>query len=243
MNTYLKTISAGAAFIAAVSFANANTTFISHSGSTDPTTEGWSASGTSTLGSAVNDGGVNAWAVNDNSSSAALLYLTNVTSSAEAFNESGWSLDVTLRATDTGNANDFTRYVDFADSYSNTYWGMDFGSTAEGYTTVTLRGSALSHSFTDTDYHSLSLVYDTVAGSASLYIDGASTAALTGYTGFSSTISTGLIRWGSLSGGATGSANYSAVSFSTIPEPSVTVLASALAVIGLCVFKRRFTRN
>ncbi|MGE9289396.1 MAG: hypothetical protein ACQKBT_00310 [Puniceicoccales bacterium] len=241
MNTTIKSLTVGVVFLAAVSFVNAATVFIEHSGATDPTTEGWSASGTSSLGSAT----TGAWSVDDDSTTAALLYIESLASADEVeANSTGWELSVTLQVTDTNNSADLTRYVDYVDSINDARWGMDFGSTAEGYLTVSLRSSALSYTFNDGDYHSFSLVYDSVSGTASLFADGGSSAILSGYEGMDAgSISTGLIRWGSSSSGATGSADYSAVAFSTIPEASSSALMAMLIAFGFCLIKRRYARQ
>ena len=189
-----------------------------HAGVTDPVAEGWSASGSSGLGSAVihDEGtGCSAWRVNDDSTSLNLLYIATLSASdVTDMNTYGWILSTTFRVTDTNNPPDLSRYVDYVDAINEVRWGLDFGSTIDGNVVVSLRGSALSYTLDDGDYHTFSLVYDPVAISASLFIDGADTAVLTGYTGMTATgVTTPVVRWGALSSSSMGSANYNEVSF------------------------------
>ncbi|RRJ95322.1 hypothetical protein Ga0100231_014405 [Opitutaceae bacterium TAV4] len=225
-------------------------TLITHTGAANPTTEGWAATGTATLGSTVaNDNGTAAWQVNDNSATASLLYVKVLTEAeANKVTAEGWTLSVTLRVTDTNNAPDLTRYVDYVDINKKVRWGLDFGSTSTGHLTVSLRGSALTHTFADSDYHSFSLVYNSVAGTASLFIDNATTATLTGYTGAADTnIAVRHLRWGSSSGTYTGSANYANISFvvgAPIPEPAtIASIAGLLALTFVIEFRIRTRLN
>lgn len=191
---------------------------ISHSGSTNPVDEGWSASGTTSQGSPVTD----AWRVNDNSTSASLLYVRTLTEAQTLdANTNGWVLSLTLQVNDINSAPNLARYADYSDMVNQVRWGMSFGSAANGDLIISLRGSAMSYTLTSGGYHSFSLAYDPLVGTASLYIDGSSTATFTGYTGDNSAAVTARhVRWGSASGASQGSADYRAVSFAVVPEPS-----------------------
>lgn len=206
---------------------------LTHLGSADPTTQGWTKVGSLT-GTGVTDstGDVAAWQINDNSTSAALYYSQNLTTTqvSEAFTE-GWSLSVSLRVTGAANTVN-TRYIDFVDAQNDKRWGMDF-VLVDGNVSVNLRGGD-SLTLDDADYHTFSLVYDSSSDTAALWIDGVVTSIL-GYSGdmSASAITTSQIRWGSTNNGGQGSANYSFVEFSSpasaIPEPSSAALLCGLS--------------
>lgn len=207
-----------------------------HNGASNPTTNGWTASTASAYGSAItndNDTGIDAWRVNDSGASS-LYYYKSLT--AEQFTEAtaiGWTLSVTLRVTDTGNAANGTRYVDFEDPANNARWGLDFGSDAEGKLTVKLRGQTTATTI-GSGYQTLSLVYDATSKTATLY--SGTSVVTTGYTGDSATISESKgIRWGSTSGSGTGAANYASITFTTgtIPEPSTWALLVGIVFISI----------
>ncbi|MDR1282925.1 MAG: hypothetical protein LBK99_19195 [Opitutaceae bacterium] len=219
---------------------------VSHTGAADPTSEGWTATGTASLGSANNAS--TAWSINDSTNGS--LHYDRALSTDEQTNaaSAGWILSVTIVVTDSSNTHNFTRYVDFVDAVNKARWGLDFGSDANGNINVFLRGTEKSVQLPDTNAHTFSLVYNPSggtggSGSASLFIDGSATASLTDYTGNKdASISSSLIRWGSTATNPTGSADYLAVSFAitTIPETArvATIFGMTIAIAGVALRRR-----
>ena len=205
-----------------------------HLGATDPVTESWtrSSNGAGPVeGPVFNDGGYNAWNIDDVSSSKFLRYITTVTTEqiADAASK-GWILSSWLRVVDTSDALDKAILVEYYD------FDMQFGSDASGNAIVGLVGGS-SYTTSSSGYHLYELKYDPVAGSADLFVDG--TERISDYGG------TGLpeprIMWGSTSSAARGDGNYNLVKFEIIPEPS-TITLLGIGLIGLLCYAWRKRR-
>ncbi len=213
---------------------------IEHLGSTDPTTEGWGTLGTGTeMGYPDNIN--SAWTLDDDSTTASRAYYYAPTLQEQTdVNTFGWNLSVTLQVTDVDNAPDYTRYVDYVDNINGVRWGLNFGSDASGNVIVSLRDNDWELNLGDSGVHTYSLVYDPAAETASLYIDGSTTAALSGYTGGDDApVTNSTVRWGSSANVPVGSADYYSVTFSQIPEPAESGLLLGMLLLGLCYRLKR----
>ena len=225
---------------------------VQHLGSTDPETEGWALTNTgvdaSSIGALTPDTGYeDAWMFNDDSASARAYYLNDLTTTQmETLDWSNvdWQLDARLRVTsyDTMDYRCPTVHFVTPGAYNETGkdFIMDFGADAEGNAIVQLTGLSGTNTITldSGSYHDYSLRYDASTGTASLYIDGSGTAALSGYTGSTKhsgySATTSFVRFGSTSTGSIGGANYSLVQFSVVPEPSTAALLG-LGVLAFAV--------
>lgn len=258
----MRTFSKAAAAIAGVlcaGAASAATVFV-HAGAADPTTEGWTAYvGTSTTaGPVFNDllSGYDAWSVDDNStavgSPGTLRYYTQTLSAAEvtAGGSAGWRLSLRLRVVDV--PDEFVTVSGFglASTIGATYrdatrdWYIAFGSEADGDPIVRLPGGG---TFTlqggGAGYHLYELVYDPVAGSADLFIDG--TEQVSNVVGAVTSFAHNRVQWGAMTSPDDGHGNFNLVRFANFPEavvplpPAVLLLGSAL--FALRTLKRRLS--
>ena len=193
-----------------------------HTGSTDPALEGWQAIGSHNDATAgpVNDAGTPAWFSNDTSTAGGSYryYFANVTNAQAASATSlGWTLTARVRVTAVSTTSIGSPYAGFANG-PRTY-SMFFAGRANGDVEVSLNGSGLSFTLAGgmSAYHDYSLVYDPVAGSADLLVDGVER--LSNDSGAADPRQ--LVDWGTGSNGYDGSANFNRVKFSvTRPLPS-----------------------
>ena len=91
------------------------------------------------------------------------------------------------------------------------------------------------------DYHDYSLVYDPIAGSADLFVDGIER--ISDYTG--TPIAFSRVAWGAGADNGTGEANFQSVTFETdsvaVSEPGALIVFAA-GLAGLGVLRRRARR-
>ncbi|NKB20980.1 MAG: PEP-CTERM sorting domain-containing protein [Alphaproteobacteria bacterium] len=225
--------------------ANATTIF-EYSGSGDPTAQGWSegvGAGGGTSAGPV--GGESAWFVEDSSTAGAstLTYGQNPTAGNNVdAATNGWSLTTRLKMiTGTVGIHNsiFTDYID-----GSTQWVMDFDVAPDGDPVVYLGFGAGRPSF-EVDggagqYHTYSLVFDPIAGSADLFVDGIER--ISDHGGIAAAASR--VAWGAGASNATGRANFESVTFdinaAEIPEPGALAIYG-LGLVGLG-FARRRTR-
>ena len=225
-------------FLAFASTAKAEQVF-SHSGNTDPTTEGWSlilSGADNSVGAVTNDigTGIDAWFTDDDTTGLSNVAAYTATPSASAVNAgnlNGWTLSTNLRVVDIPDAVDSSVIVLYRDGATS--WEMNFGSALDGDTIVQLSSGDL-HVLqnTGTGYHQFDLVYDPVNATADLFVDGLEV--ISDSAGIASA-STPSIAWGADSTSGTGQGNFASVSFSVVPEPSSFILA----VLGLTAVCRR----
>jgi hypothetical protein len=223
---------------------------ISHSGSANPTTEGWTQTqpGVNVTVGAINDGGTPAWFVDDSdgaSTGALLLYTKNLTTTQVADAAAiGWTLSTTIRVPSTSRPGDFSSPA-VAYQGSTTQWAMGFnvingdtvvqlitgfsnistGAQSTGGPTYTLSGIST--------YNTFDLRYDPSSLSADLFVNGVER--ISNYTGRSSVSATPNVLWGAGSFPDIGRGNFNAVSFNiaAIPEVSSFLLAAAAGLVTL----------
>jgi hypothetical protein len=214
-----------------------------HQGSNDPVAdEDWTLSGNSAQVGAAGDT-TPAWQVADGSGDA--FYFKNLTqSTTDDLYTQGWRFDVTLRVVDAPDAPDFgiTTFFDYGDDPTNNNntrrFGMQYGSDTNGNAIVTLFGGTGSVTLnTGNVYNDYSLVYDPNTSTASLFINGSSTASATS-TGQVSDFGSPLNRviWGNLNQNGTG--NYNLVSLAAVPEPASAVLIGLGSMLMLSRCRR-----
>lgn len=220
----------------------------SHNGAVDPTTEGWehyvgSGGGTSS-GPVYNDLGlgIDAWFVKDTSAD---LYTTEgylqqpTAGQLSAVLSNGWTLSATLRVLEhsTGyytaglyttfrdGANDWVMWFDMQADGDPIVW-FDVGPNGDPAYVLEGAGST---------YHTYSLVYDPVSGSADLFVDGVER--VSNHIGAASDEVN--VQWGAGASNATALGHFNAVSFSAVPEPTSLVMFAGLGIIGLVAARMR----
>jgi len=232
--------------------AAAFSTVFEHAGSNDPVIEGWAMHPgyrPMGFGPLAPDGGFaeNAWFVDDNSTlgGSTLTYdgaltAAQVTQAAE----SGWRLSARLRVVDVADGVDASVFVGY--NSGTIRYSMVFGSDAAGnpiarlWDGTSIGGLVLngpSVNVSGNGYHLYELIYDPVAGSASLFVDGAET--ISGYTGFVEA-STRSVMWGGGHSIATGQANYNLVNWG-IAEQTVPENTPPVVTVGGFAFDAPFT--
>ena len=213
-----------------------------HIGANDPTTHGWLVNlghGGVSSGPVFNDGGYDAWAVDDNSSvnESIRVYVGIPTAQQNADAAAlGWSLAARIRVVDIPDGLDASVVVEYSNG-AITY-AMLFGAEADGDPMIRLFGGpALTVQNAGPGYHLYEMVFDPVAQSASLLVDGVLHAS--GYTGFARNLNRML--WGSGQSTSTGQGNYNLVQWSigptAVPEPGPLALIAA-GLIALHLVRR-----
>ena len=242
-----------AAVLLSSSVANAGI-FITHTGANDPLTEGWNATQTplgvgASVGAVVNDLGlgIDAWSTDDNSTGSAFpSYIYNPTAGEIAdATTNGWKASINLRVVDVNDAQDSSVLFEYGDTTRR--FLVEFGSDQSGNATVQLFTGQDANDPTiflgpifnvgSGGYHLYELIYDPVAGSADLFVDGVEQ--LSDYTGHGQ--ATNRIAWGGLSGFGVGQGNYNFVQFETntsVSEPGTLALLG-LSLAGLGFARRR----
>jgi hypothetical protein len=229
----------------------------SHSGSADPTTEGWTPSAPSlpsgqTVGPVTSEA-LPAWSVNDGSSSSSYFYSRALTpiEIADA-NSIGWTLSITLRVPNTS---DTTRqsspFVTFDDGVREWWLGFErVGLSGDDTLVRAVDNFSFVNETSGPDY--------TVAGGTATYntyslqkAPGSPTAQLfvngvERVSNYSGAVLPGLpmrVAWGGGSGLDTGTGNFNAVTFNiaAVPEVGSFILVGAAGAIAVAI--RRFGRG
>jgi len=215
-----------------------------HLDDSSPSTEGWTLeSGASPGGSAVNDSGTLAWAIDDNSTEDPPIWWKKGLTSQEVTDAaaSGWKLTGKVRVVDASDPETvFCAYYTGAG-----YYGMNFnqevqGAGWDGDVTVTLSGGGGSYTTTDGahKYHTYELVFDPVAGTADLFVDGIER--ISNDDGGIWGDAPMAVKFGGTSMEDTGQGNWNKVTFEIVPEPSTLVLlGSGLLGLLLLLLRRR----
>lgn len=237
--------------------AHASTVLLTHNGSTNPTTEGWSRSiVTSTvIGEAYDDNGTPVWRLTDpgdpGASSAHLYYhgTVNATNLNTALTQ-GWELSATIKIPEndptsgvawTTSSNTWLGFIAPEATNVRRYWALIFGRSATGDTLVQANGGGPVKTLAP-GYHDYSLVYDPVTARVTISIDGE--VWQTGYNGTTTAGSTATVYWGDNNSQSADipnrSAYYESVQFSVgaVPEPSRFLLLG-LGVLMLQARRRR----
>ena len=225
-----------------VSGAKASLIF-SHVGANDPTTEGWIDSGSGTLvttGGVMNDlgTGVDSWFVDDPTAvSGSLTHYVQVPDAMTISQASalGWTLSVNARmvtSSGSGIPGMKARYH----NGTSTRFGMLFDRETDGDPSVELIGGGafILDGAGDGEYHLYELIYDPIAGSADLFVDGVER--ISNYAGYTGPATT-RVDWGANSSSTTGRGHFNSVEFSVVPEPS------AILLFGLGYLSLTFRRS
>lgn len=233
----------------------ASTVLLTHQGSTDPTTEGWGKTATTTVvGEAYNDDGREVWRVYDpglSSGGTNLTYSTSLTvAEVASVMETGWELSATLSipttdpTEDVAWANGSNTWVGFImnETASNRrLWALTFGRSASGDTLVSAYGVSGTLTLAP-GYHDYSLVYDPITALVSISVDGELWKTYGG--GSLSGNGTQLVYWGDNFGQSASqperSAYYESVQFTSAPEPSRLLL---LGLGMMALWGRRHKRS
>lgn len=212
---------------------------ISHTGNTDPTTEGWTQDPTTvpegvTIGPITGDGGYDAWQVVDTSSNE--LRYQYALSSEELTNfQQGWKMSARVRIVNDGQVANNTVQVRVDDA-DNGLWAIGFGSQSDGDPILKfIWGSTYTLEGYGSGYHLYELINLDGNGSAELYVDGNLISA--NVLGKGAPRSSSLIAWGSLTGALPGDGRYNTVTLEVVPEPATAVL---LVTGGIgCLLRRK----
>jgi len=220
------------------------TTIIQHYGANNPTTEGWSYGTGSTTTAILNDGGYDAWQLADTSTTYGGGYSYTGTEAEKimAIN-SGWKLDVTMRI--PGNWTGLDQYFGVLLPSINSKYG--FWISSEGNDLLVRHwvngssGTEVRLSGQGTTYHLFEMVFQPVANTMYLSIDGTkyfqNVAGDPIPTAWNATYPL-MVYFGSGSALGTGTARYNEVEFQVLPEPSALLLAS-LGLLSVIFFMRK----
>jgi hypothetical protein len=215
-----------------------------HVGNVDPTTEGWietpNTGGTIDV-FPIDDNGVLAWSVDDQSMVAGSTYTYHQDIADDQIadgNNFGWELTLGLRLLWSEETDDGTIFAGYRDG--TTAWQMNFGFDGDENTVVKLftdiSGPILGPTFTvpaDEMHHLYSLKYDPLNGTADFFVDGIQQ--ISDYIGYATTDKHIIFGAGQVP--TQGVGKFNLVALNTVPEPSTWVLA----VMGACalLFARR----
>ena len=241
-------------FVLTINCASAATLLFSHEGSTNPTTEGWTTSGSSVKSAVINDlgTGVNAWSVYDPGGAGNSGTYTRTLTSTQVSDAvlTGWTLDATIRyvppdpliATAATTNSWCTVMMDEGITDRRTLYGLYFGNNAAGDTLVRPYGVATTFTVA-AGYHDYQIIWDPETANASIYIDGE--LKLSGYEGGGiDYTAASRVYWGdntttALTEGR--GANYAYVGLTTgtaaIPEPNR--ICFMMLAAGTLLLRRR----
>ncbi|MEN3942377.1 PEP-CTERM sorting domain-containing protein [Prosthecobacter sp. SYSU 5D2] len=230
----------------------ASTVLLSHSGSANPTTQGWSRASTSNVvAGAYNDNGREVWRVYDAglTTSANNLNYSGTLNAATVASvmDSGWELSATLRVPEddpdhsiamAAGSNIWIGFIINETDTNRRAWAFMFGRAENGDTLVSTYGSGTPRTLAP-GYHDYSMVYDPATALVTVSIDGEFWKTYAGAS--SSSNGTQQVYWGDNSGQTSTqpgrAAYYESVQFASVPEPSrLLLLGLGIAILG---FHRR----
>jgi len=242
--------------------AHANIVF-SYNGNVDPTTQGWTVepsfapSGRPSSGPVSDDqgSGFDAWSIDDNLTTIGSNWLYTQSPSANDNNQAdslGWILRAQLRVVDAPDAvgNAGSIMLEYANGVTD--FRLALGSEADGDPIALLwdggtdgGGMATGASFTlqggGSGYHLYEMIYDPVAASLDLFIDGIER--ISNYSGIQSSLFN-RVAWGSGSSIDTGQSNWNQVEFEVAAVPLPASLPLFLAgLAGLAGWAKKSHRR
>ena len=235
---------------------------VSHQGTTNPTTEGFSGvtvvAPASTAGPLASDLGLPVWQIKGSGQSSQYVYAApGLTSSQQSdIASQGFTETLDARVLSNGlapaySSSDPVTIGDSLVSYAGVRWEIDLGLNSAGDTVVVLptsvstgpgnsvRSFGPSYTLTGSGstYHTYQLQYNPVTHLANLSVDG--TVVLMNYSGNASFYYNTALSFGAYSGGE---GNFSSVEvksgLASVPEPSGFVLM-AIGIVGLIGVARR----
>jgi len=204
----------------------------SHSGDTDPTTEGWTVAGVEAKGSAASG----SWRVNDNGPDEGhLLYRTDTTAVEDALNDSGWLWTINTRGAEVDGPNNNQTTGKTAFSYWTENHGFYRVSLNRQQGTIREPGAldfnveaadSFNYSVTDDPdgFHEYQFRFAGSHKSADVFVDGVKVADNV-RPKFEGTPSS-RVEFGAEQSGEHGDGYYSFVELRGIPEPSALALAA-----------------
>ena len=237
---------------------------IVHSGSTDPTLEGFAIatySNPSTVGPLADDLGRSAWRITNSSTSSQLVYYSGVTSAQKDEITSGGGYTLTFEARVLQGATpsfyDNTNHITLGGVHFDNgakRFEVNLGLNSDGDTVVvlptsidnggpgsTIRSPGPSFTLTGSGniYHTFQLRYSSATDRASLSVDGISR--IDNYAGHTSFVANRGVTFHAFSGAEV---HYSSVQFVSVPAPSAlfTVLVGIVPGAGL-LWRRRLRRK
>jgi hypothetical protein len=227
----------------------ASTILLSHSGSNNPTTEGWSRPANSNVvAEAYNDNGREVWRVYDagvSTSNNNLSYSSTLNDAAVAsVMDSGWELSATLSVPGddpdhsiamAAGSNIWVGFIINESPTNRRAWALMFGRAANGDTLVSTYGSGTARTLSP-GYHDYSMVYDPVTALVTVSIDDEVWKTYAG--GSLANNSTQQVYWGDNSGQTVTqpgrAAYYESIQFSSVPEPSrMLYMGFGIALLGV----------
>lgn len=225
-----------------------------HTGSADPTTEGWTlySSGATTGGQETIGGSqYNYWQVNDNSDVNAPFYHAPGTA-AILDNAQGWTLTGVLRVSGPVSTSAWPVSISVDDGHGK-MWNLTFYNGTDESGTGVYRGqdgntTLLKAMDVSSAYHTYQLLFKPNGtglddDTADVFIDGTLITNITRAQADAGLLS-GEVNFGSITSGGTGSANYAYVALeagnhiidapTVVPEPSTAILLGG-CLLGLLV--------
>jgi hypothetical protein len=199
------------------------TVLVQHTGTTNPTGEGFSMSGQGMTGPTYNDLGVDAWIMHTTNGSA-LNYLQMLTPIQQSeIGGANWDLTVAVRSVQASAG--VSGGVQLSAGPEGAFF-LNFGINSNGDPTV--RAGSLSPVFVLTNggstYNTYQLLYDATAKSASLWVNGTPEGNnIVGDPSYAG--SSWSVYWGEFQSPTGMQANWGSVSLEIIPEPSAMELA------------------
>jgi hypothetical protein len=214
-----------------------------HTGTNNPTSEGWTLTGGTIAGSPTNINGTGAWDINDNSTTDRGRYEINPTFTATQSNllvnsgwRLGWGLDIVRAASSFP-----SRTIEINPEFGTTIPGgkryqIQYGTNGTSarlfITTASGTLDITTASGTGVGFHNWDLFGNPQSGDAKLYVDGTF---VTNFIGAAST--TTRIYWGSVDDANTGDSAWSYV-YLEVPEPSTLALIG-FTLAGVPWLRRR----
>jgi hypothetical protein len=255
-NVYFRELIALAIIVPSSSGAMASIV-VSHNGSTDPTSEGWTLLlGVNTVvGAVANDRGtgISARFTDDNSTTSGVGYehLVTAAEASEAF-DNGWKYTARLRVVDSPLASGVVGFS-FLDAATDRAYGLSLAGN-EGNPAITLSvsnasGGAVSFPSpaTGDDYHVYELEYDPGADSLSLTVDGIDASFGIVGGGYDTYLgATSKVFFGSGDSTTMGQGNWALTSFEIAEAPAEVPETASFIVwglLGLCAALFGYSRR